>query len=52
MKKINAAAIVTSLLLVGGNVFAESEPLTNESIQGTWNFKVSFKLLIFINLMG
>ena len=43
MKKINAAAIVTSLLLVGGNVFAEGSSLTNENIQGAWTLEYTKK---------
>ena len=43
MKRINVAAIVTSLLLVGGNVFAESTPLTNENIQGAWALEYTKK---------
>ncbi|NOR81840.1 MAG: hypothetical protein GQ529_13580 [Methyloprofundus sp.] len=43
MKRINVAAIVTSLLLVGGNVFAESTPLTNENIQGAWALEYTQK---------
>lgn len=43
MKKINAAAIITSLLLVGGNVFAEGSSLTNENIQGAWALEYTKK---------
>jgi len=43
MNRINVAAIVTSLLLVGGNVFAESTPLTNENIQGAWTLEYTKK---------
>lgn len=43
MKKINAAAMVTSLLLVAGNVFAEGSSLTNENIQGAWTLEYTKK---------
>ena len=43
MNKINAAVILTSFLLAGGNVFAESTPLTNENIQGSWALKYTKK---------
>ncbi len=43
MKRINVAAIVTSLLLVSGNVFSEGTPLTKENIQGAWALEYTKK---------
>ncbi|MFW5444159.1 MAG: hypothetical protein ACKE51_07625 [Methylococcaceae bacterium] len=43
MKKFNVAAIVTSLILVSSNVFAEGTPLTNENIQGAWALEYTKK---------
>jgi hypothetical protein len=43
MQRINVAAVVTSLLLVSGNVFAEGTPLTNENIQGAWALEYTKK---------
>jgi len=36
MKKITIAAILSSTLLISGNIYAESSDLTNQNIQGSW----------------
>ena len=36
MKKITLAAILSSILFISGNVYAEGTSLTNQNIQGTW----------------
>ncbi len=36
MKKLAITALLSSTLLIGGNVYAESTSLTNENIQGSW----------------
>jgi len=36
MKKITVATILSSVLLISGNVYAESTTLTDQNIQGSW----------------
>ena len=36
MKKITVATILSSALLISGNVYAESTSLTHQNIQGSW----------------
>ena len=43
MKKLNVAAILSSILVIGSNVYAESTPLTNQNIQGTWYLEYTKK---------
>lgn len=39
MKNITVAAILSSALLISGNLYAESTTLTNENIQGSWDLE-------------
>ncbi|MBE0471711.1 MAG: lipocalin family protein [Methyloprofundus sp.] len=41
MKKINVVAILSSILIVSNNVYAE--PLTNQNVQGTWSLEYTKK---------
>lgn len=43
MKKINVAAILSSVLVFSSNVYAESTPLTHQNIQGTWMLEYTKK---------
>ena len=43
MKKMNLAALVTSLILLSSHAFAEGTPLTNENIQGAWALEYTKK---------
>ncbi len=36
MKKINLSMALSGFLLLSGNVYAESMPLTDQNIQGSW----------------
>jgi hypothetical protein len=43
MKKINLVAILSSILIFSGNLYAESTPLTNENILGKWKLEYTKK---------
>lgn len=39
MKKITAATLLSSILLISGNLYAENTSLTNQNIQGSWTLE-------------
>ena len=43
MKKTNIAVILSTILIFSSNAYAESTPLTNQNIQGTWSLKYTEK---------
>lgn len=43
MKKINVIAIVSSILIFSGTIYAESTSLTNQNILGTWKLEYTKK---------
>jgi hypothetical protein len=43
MKKITVSAILSSVLLFNGNLYAESTSLTNQNIQGSWTLEYTKK---------
>jgi len=43
MKKINVAAILSSVLVFSSHAYAESMPLTHQNIQGTWALEYTKK---------
>ncbi|MCK4840578.1 MAG: lipocalin family protein [Methylococcales bacterium] len=43
MKKTTVAAILSSILLFSGNLYAESTSLSNQNIQGSWTLEYTKK---------
>ncbi len=43
MKKINIVAILSTILVFSGNLYAESMALTNQNIQGNWKLEYTKK---------